>query len=137
MLRHFCLTVVALAGLLTTAAAQGETPAVAGGWNGKTMIGPKDSVVTTFVLNLSKNDSASTLTFPTRAPLETHIVDMRGDSVVTEVGPYPSLLRAGQTVTSLRMVSHFKGDAMWGTFEAKYENGDVLKGKIKATRAKK
>jgi hypothetical protein len=136
MLRHFCLTAVALVALCTTAAAQGETPAVAGNWNGKAMIGPKDTVVTTFVLMLSSSDTASTTTFPNREPLETHIVDMRGDSVVTEIGPYPSLLRPDQTVTSLRMISHFKGDVMWGTFEATYENGDVLKGKTKATRAK-
>ena len=135
MLRHLCLTAAALAGLLTTAAAQ-ETPAVAGTWNGKSMIGPKDSVVITYVLFLSNNDVPSTLTFPNRDPLETHIIDMRGDSVVTEVGPYPSILRSGQTVTSLRTICHFKGDAMWGTFVATYENGDVLKGKTKAMRAK-
>lgn len=135
MLRHLCLTAAALAGLLTTAAAQ-ETPAVAGTWNGKSMIGPKDSVVTTYVLFMSKNDQPSTLTFPDHDPLELHIVDMRGDSAVVESGPYPSVLRVGPMVASLRMVCHFKGDALWGSFVATYENGDVVKGKTKAMRAK-
>jgi hypothetical protein len=34
----------------------------------------------------------------------------------------------------LRSVAHFKGDTMSGTFEATYENGDVVKGKTLATR---
>jgi len=59
---------------------------------------------------------------------------LAGDSVVTEAGPFPSVLRPGQTVTLLRSVAHFKGDTMSGTFEATYENGDVVKGKTLATR---
>lgn len=135
MLRHLCLTAAALAGLLTIAAAQ-ETPAVAGTWNGKSMVGPKDSVVTTYVLFISKSDVPSTMTFPNRDPIPARILAMGGDSVVTEAGPYPSILRPGQTVKSLRTVGHFTGTTMVGTFIATYANGDVVMGKTAATRAK-
>jgi hypothetical protein len=36
------------------------------------------------------------------------------------VGPYPSMLRKGQTVTLLHSVGHYKGDMMTGWFEAHY-----------------
>jgi len=55
---------------------------------------------------------------------------------VTEAGPYPSVLRAGQTVKSLRTVAHYTGNTMTGTFEAQYSAGDIVKGTTKARRVK-
>jgi hypothetical protein len=135
MLRQFCWSVTALVGFVTIAAAQ-KAPRAAGTWNGKTMIGPKDSVAATFVLTIAADGKSATMKFPKHDPIPTRILAMGGDSVVTEAGPYPSVLRPGQTVTSLRTVAHYKGKKMTGTFEAQYANGDVVKGKIRAKRAK-
>ncbi len=135
MLRQLCWSITALVGLVTAAAAQ-KAPGAAGSWNAKTMIGPKDSVVATFVLTIAADGKSATMKFPKRDPIPTRILAMGGDSVVAEAGPYPSVLRPGQTVNSLRTVAHYKGNAMRGTFEAQYANGDVVKGKIKAKRAK-
>jgi len=100
------------------------------------MIGPKDSVVVTYVLTIGANGTSATMTFPNHDPIPTRVLTAGGDSIVTEAGPYPSILRPGQTVKSLRTVAHYKGNTMTGTFEALYANGDVVKGKTEATRAK-
>ena len=70
-----------------------------------------------------------------RAAIPTKVVATGGDSVVTEAGPFQSVVRAGQTVTTHETL-HFKGGAAWGTIEARYSNGDVVKGPIKGTRKK-
>jgi len=135
MLRQLCWSITALVGLVTAAVAQ-KAPAAAGTWNAKTMVGPKDSVVATFVLTIAADGKSATMRFPNRDPIPVHILATGGDSVATEAGPFPSVLRPGQTVTSLRAVGHYKGNTMTGTFEAHYANGDVVKGKNVATREK-
>jgi hypothetical protein len=135
MLRQLSWSLAAVVAFVTTAAAQ-KSPSAAGSWNGKTMVGPKDSVVATYVLTIAAEGKSATMKFPKHAPIPTRIVAMGGDSVVTEAGPYPSVLRPGQTVTSLHTVAHYKGNTMTGWFEAHYTNGDVVKGKIQATRRK-
>lgn len=134
MLRRFCWSLTALVGFVTIAGAQ--TPGPAGTWNARTMIGPNDSVATGYVLTIAADGKSATIRFPGREALPARIVAMGGDSIVTEIGPYPSVLRPGQTVKSLKSVSHYKDNSMWGTFEAHYATGDVLKGKTKATRVK-
>lgn len=109
---------------------------VAGTWATKTMVGPKDSVVLTGVFTATADGKGGSMQFPNHEPIATRVVAIGGDSVVTEAGPYPSALRAGQTVTLLRTISHYKGDVMTGTFEAHYSSGDVVKGKITGTRKK-
>lgn len=59
-----------------------------------------------------------------------------GDSVATEAGPYPSILRPGLTVTMLRMTAHYSDDHMTGTFAADYSLGDKASGTVSATRRK-
>ena len=107
---------------------------VAGSWEGKSMVGPKDSVIVTYVITATA-DGKWTMTLPGREPIPTRIVTTGGDSVVTESGPYASVVRPGQMVTT-RTTSHYKGDTMTGTFEAHYASGDVLRGKVVATRKK-
>jgi len=70
-----------------------------------------------------------------REPIPTRVVAMGGDSVITEAGPFQSVARPGQTVTTHEAL-HFKDDAIWGTIEARYSNGDVVKGTVKGTRRK-
>lgn len=109
---------------------------VAGKWEGKAMIGPKDSVVTTSVTTATSSTKGWTIQFPNRPLLKARIVAAGGDSVTVEVGPYESLLRKGQQVTT-RTTSHYNGDMSSGTFEANYVSGDVVKGKFTGKRAPK
>ena len=144
-MRPFLLVAAALAaGYATAAVAQNPAPAkkggikvadVAGTWDGKSMVGPKDSVVATFVVTATADGKGWTMKLPDRDPIPTRILAMGGDSIVTESGPFQSILRPGQMVTT-RTVGHYKGDAMTGTFEAHYASGDVLRGKAAATRRK-
>jgi len=140
MRRTFLLPTVLL-GITTAAAAQqptaGTKPAdVAGVWDAKTLMGPNDSVVATTVLTTTADDKGWTMTLPGREPIAVRVISKGGDSVVTEAGPYPSILRAGQTVTRLSMISHYSGDQMSGMFWAQYESGDKASGKVTATRRK-
>ena len=107
---------------------------VAGTWKVRSMVGPKDSVVATSVLVSSASRDGWVLRLEGRAPIPLRIVAMGGDSVVTEGGPYPSILRKGLTVTVLRNVSHYKGGTLTGTFEAHYSSGDVFRGKTAGQR---
>ena len=100
------------------------------------MLGPKDSVVTTFVVTATTNAKGWTMKLPNRPTLPARVIAAGGDSVVTEVGPYSSVLRKGQRVTT-RITGHYNGDTMTGTFEAKYANGDLVHGKTTATRIRK
>jgi hypothetical protein len=143
-MHRILLSAAVLAGCVAVASAQkpaapaapAQRPNVAGTWDGKTMTGPKDSVVATFELKATADTTGWTLKFPGRDPYAARVVAMGGDSIVTEVGPYPSILRAGQTVTVLRTTGHYNGDAMTGTFEARYASGQVLTGKVSGTRKK-
>jgi len=132
-------SIIALAlatGLSTGAAAQMKMSDIAGVWDAKTMAGPKDSVVVTEVLTMTADGKGWTMMFPGRTEaVPVKVVAMGGDSVVTDAGPYPSALRAGQMVT-VHMTAHFKGDSMWGTALATYASGDKVTLKMAATRRK-
>jgi hypothetical protein len=139
MHRPTVLAAIIVAGITTTVSAQqpaaGIKPSdVAGVWDAKSMVGPNDSVVATSVL--TADTSGWTMKLEGRDLIAMRVVAMGGDSIVTVAGPYPSILRAGLTVTVLRNVSHYKGDTMWGTFEALYSSGDKFSGKVTATRRK-
>jgi hypothetical protein len=134
----FIVSAALIAGFAATAGAQGsgiKLSDVAGKWTVKGSPA-NDTVVVTSVVNATANSKGWTLTYPNRDPIPVRVVTSGGDSVVTEVGPYPSMLRKGQTVTVLHSVGHYKGDMMTGWFEAHYSSGDVIKGKQEATRSK-
>jgi len=144
MNRAVLFSTVLVAGSALAARAQSPAPAqprdiklsdVAGTWEGKSMVGPNDSVFATWVLTATADRKGWTEKFPNRDPISLRITAMGGDSVVTEMGPYPSVLRHGQMVTT-RHVVHFKGNTMSGAFEAHYATGDVARGKLEATRKK-
>lgn len=109
---------------------------IAGRWEGKSMIGPTDSVITTYVVMATTNAKGWTMKLQDRPTLPARVIAAGGDSVVTEIGPYSSVLRKGQRVTT-RTTGHYDGDSMTGTFEAKFANGDVVHGKTTAKRTRK
>lgn len=135
MLRHICWSVAALVALFTTAGAQ-QPHAFAGKWNGRGMVGANDSILIVFALTIAPDGKTATLGFFQQDPVPARIVAMGGDSIVTEAGPYQSILQPREPVTTLRAVAHFKGDKMWGTFEAVYPKGDPVRGRLEATRVK-
>jgi len=139
MRRRFVCTAFSLAALTATAVAQQPAAAiklsdVAGVWDAKSMIGTKDSVVATSVITATADSTGWTMKLEGRDPIPLRVVAIGGDSIVTEAGPYPSILRPGLSVSVLRNVSHYKGDQMWGRFEATYSSGDKFSGKVSATR---
>jgi hypothetical protein len=142
-MRAFLLAAsVTLIGQATAAGAQApaqhggiKLSELAGTWDVKSMVGPKDSVVVTSVVTSTADGKGWTLKLPNRDPIPVRVVAVGGDSVVTEAGPYESVLRPGQKVTT-RTVGHYKGDTMTGTIEAHYASGDVIRLKTAATRRK-
>ena len=77
--------------------------------------------LTMYELNATRDTSGWTITFPNRPPLPLQIVGVAGDSIVTETGPYPSVLRRTVAVRSLRSVNRLEGDRLVGAFVARYE----------------
>jgi len=118
-------------------AAAGAKPTVAGTWaiesTVKTAAG-KDTVVNSLVTATADANGWVTH-LAGRDSIPTRVVAMGGDSVVTEAGPFQSVARPGQTVTTHESL-HFKDDAVWGTIEARYSNGEIVKGTVKGTRRK-
>ncbi len=118
-------------------AAASAKPTIAGAWamesNVKTAAG-KDTVVRSLVTATADANGWVTH-LAGRAPIATRVVAMGGDSVVTEAGPFQSVTRPGQTVTT-RETLHFKDNAVWGGIEARFSNGEVVKGTVKGTRKK-
>jgi hypothetical protein len=100
-----------------TPAAEPEVPVVApppafsladaaGTWTYVARSATGDTVLVTAELTATADTSGWMLTFPKRPPLPMK-VRVSGDSVITSVGPYSSVLRKGVTVTtegSARMV---------------------------------
>jgi hypothetical protein len=106
---------------------------VAGTWNTKSYVAPDDSVVTSMT-TVSADGKTWTLILAGRAPIPMRVVASGGASIVTEAGPYPSILKPGLSVTLLRDVGHYAGDKMTGTFEAHYSSGEIHTGRVAATR---
>jgi hypothetical protein len=128
--RTLLFSAFALSGLGTAVAAQNPAgaPPACRVWSGKTMVGPKDSVLTTWALVSSADGKTWRMKFPGRDAIPVRVLATGGDSMVTEMGPYSSISRPGQMVTT-RTTAHIQGKEMTGTFEAHFVKGDVLRGK--------
>jgi hypothetical protein len=77
--------------------------------------------LTSYELNANADTAGWTITFPNRPALPVRVVEVKGDSIVTDVGPYPSVLRQTIAVRQLRSVNRLNGDRLVGTFRATYE----------------
>ena len=146
MHRSLFLSIASAAALLATTSGVASAQAmkagggikladVAGTWESKAAVGPNDSIVVNSSLTATADKSGWSMKFTSGNPVPVRVLAVAGDSVVTEAGPYPSILRPGQTVNLLHMVGHYKGNSMTGTFDAYYQSGGVIHGKIEATRA--
>ncbi|MBA3342905.1 MAG: hypothetical protein H0T48_13875 [Gemmatimonadaceae bacterium] len=71
---------------------------VTGRWNIRVMGETSDSTLTTYVLDATADTSTWTFTFPNGKPIPMRIVNVGGDSIVTNAGPFASQLRRGVQV---------------------------------------
>lgn len=106
---------------------------MAGTWSMKTTAEGSDSVLVTFQLNATSSESGWTLSFPGRDPVPVRVLAVAGDSVVTESGPYESMLRKGVQVTT-RTVMRLSHGALTGSTVASYSTGDELRLKTQGMR---
>ncbi|HEX9632204.1 MAG TPA: hypothetical protein VGA02_07035 [Gemmatimonadales bacterium] len=120
----------------TEAAATLSLADVAGTWTVNGMPESSDSVIVTYELVATGTTDGWTITFPGRDPIPVTVVLVDGDSVVSELGPFESVLRPGVMVTT-RAVSRLQGDLLTGTFMARYATDaadSVLTGRLQGTR---
>lgn len=109
----------------STAAAAAPAPApltyadIAGKWAMKTMAEGSDSVLVSYEMVAGKDSTGWSLTFPNRPAVPVRVLSMAGDSVVTEAGPYESVLRKGVKV-STHSVTRLKDGGLVGTTVAHY-----------------
>jgi len=72
---------------------------VAGKWNMRTMPADADTTLLTYELVAGPDASSWVFNFPKRKPVPVRVTTS-GDSIVTEAGPYESVLRKGIQVTT-------------------------------------
>src|SRR5687768_7618670 len=158
MLRRFtvlfcCCTALALVGCAKSddaptndtaagAVAATEAPAtislgdVAGRWTVRAIPETGDTTAVVSQLNASADTTGWTTTLPNRPPVATRVVLVAGDSVVTETGPYESVLRKGVQVRT-RSVFRLRDGKLIGNTVAHYSTtgaDSVLRLRTEATR---
>src|SRR6266545_2606110 len=79
----------------------------AGRWEGTMTFGPHDSLTLRYVLTNNGANEAWTLTLPDHPSIQTRVVALAGDSLVTEAEPVPSVLGPAHGMTRLRTVMHY------------------------------
>lgn len=109
---------------------------VAGTWtiNATTETG---ETVPQFEMVASADPTGWEMHFPDREPVLVRIVEVAGDSIVTETGPYESILRPGVQVTT-HAVYRLEGDRLIGTTVAHYQTSEadsVITVRSEGTRA--
>jgi len=92
---------------------------VAGTWTMHAMNVAGDSTLVTAQMVAAAGMDGWTYTFAGRDPVPMRVLAVDGDSIVTEMGPYPSALREGVTVTT-RSVLRLQNGELVGTFDAHY-----------------
>ena len=93
---------------------------LAGKWTVKTMPVGKDTVLVTYTITATADTNGWTVTFPGRKPIAMK-VSASGDSIMSMVGPYESVLRKGATVTTSGSY-HLVGGKLVGNMWAHYNS---------------
>jgi hypothetical protein len=152
-LTFFCCTALALVGCATSddQAATSDTAAgtvaataapaislgdVAGRWTVRAVPEMGDTTAVVSQLNASADTTGWTMTLPNRPPVATRVVLVSGDSIVTENGPYESVMRKGVQVRT-RSVFRLRDGKLVGTTVARYTTtgpDSVLRLRTEATR---
>ena len=106
---------------------------VAGKWTMRTM--PADADTTLITFELVADSTGWVFNFPKRKPV-TVKAEASGDSILTEAGPYESVLRKGVQVTTTSVMRLVDGKLV-GTTTAHYAKGadSVRSLRVEGTRA--
>lgn len=110
---------------------------VAGTWTMDAMNAAGDSTLVSAQMVATATMDGWTYAFTGKDPVPMRVVAVDGDSIVTEMGPYASALRAGTMVTT-RSVVRLQNGELVGTFDAHYattEPDSVLMGRMHGVRA--
>lgn len=105
----------------------------AGRWEGKATFGSPDSITLWYTLTNDRSNDIWTITFPHLGPIQTRVVALAGDSIVTEAALVPSILGSGPGMTRLRTVLHYTGNMLTGSIEVRNASGAVVRGQTSAT----
>jgi len=131
---------------MESTAAVPETPAapapialadIAGKWSVRSMSESGDSTLVTYELVATGDTTGWSLNFPKRKPIPMRVVAVAGDSVVTEAGPFESVLRKGIKVNT-NSVMRLQDGKLVGTTIAHYatSGADTVRNlRIEGTRA--
>jgi hypothetical protein len=109
---------------------------VAGKWNMRTTNEAGDSTLVTYVLNATADPAGWTIKFKNRPPVPVRVT-VSGDSIITDAGPYESVLRKGVQVTT-HGVSRLQGGKLVGTLVGHYKTSgpdSVRRFRSEGTRA--
>jgi hypothetical protein len=93
---------------------------VAGTWNVRSKVEGNESTVVTYDMVATADRSGWSINFPNREPIPVRIVAVEGDSIVSEAGPFESVLRKGVQV-STQVVSRLQDGKLVGTTVARYQ----------------
>ncbi len=139
-------TVLCCAAVLVACAPSGERAGteaamisladVAGVWTVQAFPATGDTALATYEMVATNSTEGWTVTFPGRDPLPARVAAVEGDSIVVDVGPYESVLRAGVMV-STRSVARLQDGNLRGTFAARYQTtqpDSVIRGRLQGTR---
>jgi hypothetical protein len=110
----------------------------AGRWTARLMSEDGDSTYGTYEMVATSDSTGWEVRFPNRKPVPVRILAVEADSVITEVGPYESLLRKGVQVMS-SSVQWLEGDTMVSRITAHYQTTEpdsVASLRSEATRAR-
>lgn len=110
---------------------------LAGTWKVHSVVEGNDKVTLDYDLVATGERSGWTINRSGRDPIPVRVVAVEGDSIVTEAGPFESLIRKGVQVQS-RTVMRMEGGKLKGTTTAHYQVStadSVTRLSIEATRA--
>lgn len=111
-----------------------DLASLAGTWILRTTPDGRDTAITSEIV-ATETTEGWTMTMPGRQPVPIR-VRVDGDSIMTETGPFPSVLRQGAMVTT-SAVYHVRDGKLVGTVVARYGGADadsVMTGRQEATR---
>ena len=113
--------------------AEPSLDAFVGTWDAITYLESGDTVPST--ITATADPEGWMIEFADLEPMQMRVLEVSGDSVVTEIGPYESLLRDDAMVT-VHSVTRIVDGRMVGTMEAHYSGPDslVVGGRVEATR---
>ena len=110
---------------------------IAGKWTVRTMAENSDSVLVTSEMTVTADTSGWMTMIPGRPAMATRVIEVAGDSIVTEFGPFESVLRPGVQVTT-RSIMRLRDGRLVGTLIARYPTAgadSVVRLRLEATRA--